>query len=182
LVGGSALTIAGRSFAVSSRMIPSLQFGANHIGRKSGPQQATVEGRNLSLIERPPNARKLSFEPPSQERRLVGLGENRFESGRDVPVRYAARAELSRDAKSSLSPGFGVPARVTERELRVIQVTLLAQKGDDGRDGILVPGLPGQVFLHLVDGIRAAHERPQSGAIKLLFAGGFSRRISHPRI
>jgi hypothetical protein len=152
------------------------QFGADRVRGETGAQQAAVNSGDLALIERTANVREPSLQPRANEFGFAGLGEYGFEGGLNVPVRNAACAELASNAEAALSSGIGVLAREFERVAAIIEVVLLAKARDHAVDSFFLGSAALQAGSHLVDRVRATHQRAERGGIKLLLGGELARR------
>jgi hypothetical protein len=151
------------------------EFGADDIGGEAGAKKRAVEGSELALIERAADMREAALEARADERGFVRFGEDGVERGFDVAVGNAAGAQFARDAKTPLAARLRVRASVVEGVAGVVEIVVLAQPGDDGRNEFGIFGAAAEVFAHFMDGVRAAHERAQGGGVKLLLGGEFAR-------
>jgi hypothetical protein len=93
-----------------------------------------------------------------------------------VPVRNSTCAELAGDAEAALSPGIGVLARKFDRVAGVIEIVVLAEARDHAVDRFFLDGAALQVGSHLVDRVRAPHQRAECGGIELLLGCKLARR------
>jgi len=151
------------------------ELGADDVGGEAGAEKRAIERGELASIERAADVREAALEARADEHGFVCLGEDGVKGGFDVAVGDAARAQLAGDAKASLAAGLRVLAGVVEGVAGVVEIFMLAQPGDDGRDEFEVFGAAVEVFAHFMDGVRAAHERAERGGVKLLLGREFAR-------
>jgi len=59
-------------------------FGADHIARKAGAEEARVKRREFALVERAADVREAALQARANEAGLVGFREDGFDGGVDV--------------------------------------------------------------------------------------------------
>ena len=123
--------------------------------------------------------RELPFEALADQRNLVCVSEGGVERRLDVTVGNAASAQLAGDAKTSLAAQLRMVAREVERVTRIVKISLFAKPRDHDRNQVFVVGSALEILLHLVNRMRAAHQRAQRGSVEVLLGGKFARRRTH---
>lgn len=151
-------------------------FGADDVRREAGAQEASVERGKPAPIERAVQMREPALQPRANQAGFVGFGEDRLDGGFDMAAGDATRPELTCDAEASLAAGLRVGARVIESVARVVEISALAQLGNDPRHEIGVVRAAGEVIAHFMNRVRAAHQRAQGRGVEFFlgfeFAGG----------
>lgn len=157
----------------------SAKLSADNVGGKSRAQKASIDRRDFALTQTASYMRKLPLQTRPNQRALVGLREHGIESGLDVAIGDAAPAKLAGNAETALASRVGMLASVGERVLRIVEILLLPQARDHGRDDIRILRPAFEIFAHLVDGMRAPGQCAQRKGVQFLFGGYFARGISH---
>ena len=154
------------------------ELGAKEVGRKAGAKKTAIGRGDFALIRWAFEAGELAPEALADKGGLVCIRENRLQRGLDMLVGNSARAQFTSDAKTPLAARLGVVPRIVERKPRVVQVILLAQSRDHRRDQLLVLRVAREILLHLMNRVRAPHQRPQRGCVQILLGGSAGRRRS----
>jgi hypothetical protein len=146
-----------------------LQFAADGIGRKAGPQQSPVEGGNFLLIEG--SAKQFEFALDALADGVAlnfvvgGLADGCF----DVAVGNAAGTKIARNAEFSLPPNFNALPRELFGVARVVEqaVFLQTRYNDLGQEFTGCTAL--KQFLHLVHRVRPPRQRTQRNIVEFGF-------------
>lgn len=157
-------------------------MSADDVGGKAGAKEAAVERGGLFFVERPAaEAPQLALDAGFYERGFVRFGENGGERGFNVTVRHAAGAEFAGDAEFSLMAILRMSAGEVAGVASVIEIIQFAQFLQDGVGVVFVFGTQGEIFLHFVHGMGAAHQCASGRGVKASLGGKFARSGAHER-
>ena len=157
----------------------SAKLSADDVGGKSRAQKASIDRSDFAFSQTASYMRKLPLQTRPNQRALVGLREHGIERGLDVAIGDAAPAKLAGNAETALASRVGMLTGVCERILCIVEILLLPQARDHGRDDIRLLRPAFEIFAHLVDGMRAPGQCAQRKGVQFLFGGYFARGISH---
>jgi len=144
------------------------KLGADGVGGETGPKQAAVNSGDLALAERASEMSKAALQAGADEFGFGSIGEHGLKGGVDVTIGHAAGTQLASDTETSLAASVGALAGKFKRVAGVIEIVVLAEPGDDLRDGVFVFRAALEIGTHFVDGMGAAHERAKSGGVQIL--------------
>ena len=160
-------------------MCHSAKLSADNVRGKSRAQKASIDRRDFALSQAASNMRKLPLKTRPDQRALVGFREHRIERRLDVAIGHPAGAKFACNAETALAARVGMLAGIGKRVLRIVEIVLLSQTRDHGRDDIRILGPAFEILAHLVNGMRAARQCAQREGVQLLFSGYFARGIAH---
>lgn len=106
----------------------------NDVGGEACAQKAPIERSSLPRVQGTAKLGEMTLEACANQRCLIGFGEDASNSGVDVVVRNSSGAQLACDPETSLAACMRVVPGIVDRIAGIVEVALLAQARDDGRN------------------------------------------------
>jgi len=140
----------------------------DEIGGEACAEQTVIQRPSLPEVDCTAKASKMTLKTLPNQRCFVRFGKDCVEGGIDVALRDASGAQFVRDTETSLPASIGVVSGVFDRVAGVVEVVLFAKPRNDGAHVPFCLGAAPEILTHLLDGMRAARQRPKRRGVKLL--------------
>jgi hypothetical protein len=152
---------------------------ADGVGGETGGEEAAVEAGDFLVGDFATGESEFAFDAVADGEALgffVGVG---FDGGLDIRVGDAAGAKVARDAKFPLAADLGALARELLGVASVVELAVFLHAGHDDLSEEFVRGAAVEEALHLLHGMRTAHQGAQGDIVKLLLGVDFFRGREH---